>query len=84
VGLYTELFYAIIPTLFLCILLICYPYILLHLVTLLMFYILVYYIHVVGSCSGSLAVIKYRVLLPEHLIMWSNTHSWVRWHHEQH
>jgi len=30
VGLYTELFYAIIPTLFLCILLICYPYIFLH------------------------------------------------------
>ena len=30
VGLYTELFYAIIPTLFLCFLLICYPYILLH------------------------------------------------------
>ena len=29
-GLYTELFYAIIPTLFLCFLLICYPYILLH------------------------------------------------------
>jgi len=28
--LYTELFYAIIPTLFLCILLICYPYILWH------------------------------------------------------
>ena len=28
--LYTELFYAIIPTLFLCFLLICYPYILLH------------------------------------------------------
>ena len=26
----TELFYAIIPTLFLCFLLICYPYILLH------------------------------------------------------
>jgi len=26
--LYTELFYAIIPTLFLCFLLICYPYIL--------------------------------------------------------
>jgi len=25
--LYTELFYAIIPTLFLCFLLICYPYI---------------------------------------------------------
>jgi len=25
-----ELFYAIIPTLFLCFLLICYPYILLH------------------------------------------------------
>jgi len=30
VGLYTELFYAIIPILFLCFLLICYPYILLH------------------------------------------------------
>jgi len=30
VGLYTELFYAIIPTLFLCFLLICYPYILLY------------------------------------------------------
>jgi len=30
VALYTELFYAIIPTLFLCFLLICYPYILLH------------------------------------------------------
>jgi len=31
VGLYTELFYAsIIPTLFLCFLLIGYPYILLH------------------------------------------------------
>ena len=30
VGLYTELFYAIIPTLFLCFLLICCPYILLH------------------------------------------------------
>jgi len=29
-GLYTELFYAIIPTLFPCFLLICYPYILLH------------------------------------------------------
>ena len=29
-GLYTELFYAIIPTLFLCFLLICYPYILLY------------------------------------------------------
>jgi len=28
--LYTEQFYAIIPTLFLCFLLICYPYILLH------------------------------------------------------
>jgi len=27
---YTELFYAIIPTLFLCFLLIYYPYILLH------------------------------------------------------
>jgi len=26
VGLYTELFYAIIPTLFPCLLLICYPY----------------------------------------------------------
>ena len=31
VGLYTELFYAIIPTLFLCFLLICYPYNLLFL-----------------------------------------------------
>ena len=30
VGLCTELFYAMIPTLFLCFLLICYPYILLH------------------------------------------------------
>jgi len=30
VGLYTELFYAIIPTLFLSFLLICYPYNLLH------------------------------------------------------
>jgi len=30
VGLYTELFYAIIPTLFLCFLLICYTYISLH------------------------------------------------------
>jgi len=30
VGLYTEPFYAIIPTLFLCFLLICYPYISLH------------------------------------------------------
>jgi len=28
--LYTELLNAIIPTLFLCFLLICYPYILLH------------------------------------------------------
>jgi len=39
VGLCTELFYAIIPTLFLCFLLIWYPYI--HLVTFLMFFILV-------------------------------------------
>jgi len=31
VGLYTELFYAIIPTLFLCFLLISYRYISLHL-----------------------------------------------------
>jgi len=38
-GLCTELFYAIIPTLFLCFLLICYPYILLHLM---FFFILVY------------------------------------------
>ena len=30
VGLYTELFYALIPTLFLCFLHICYLYILLH------------------------------------------------------
>jgi len=30
VELYTELFYVIIPTLFLCLLLICYPYISLH------------------------------------------------------
>ena len=30
VELYTELFYAIISTLSLCFLLICYPYILLH------------------------------------------------------
>jgi len=30
VGLYTELFYAIVSTLFPCFLLICYPYILLH------------------------------------------------------
>jgi len=30
VELYTELFYAIIPTLFLCFALICYPYISLH------------------------------------------------------
>jgi len=30
VELCTEPFYAIIPTLFLCFLLICYPYILLH------------------------------------------------------
>jgi len=30
VGLYTELFYAIIPTLFLCFWLIRYPYIMLH------------------------------------------------------
>ena len=30
VGLCIELFYAIIPTLFLCFLLICYPYVLLH------------------------------------------------------
>jgi len=30
VELCTELLYAIIPTLFLCFLLICYPYILLH------------------------------------------------------
>ena len=30
VELCTELFYVIIPTLFLCFLLICYPYILLH------------------------------------------------------
>ena len=30
VRLYTELFYAIMPTLYLCFLLICYPYILLH------------------------------------------------------
>jgi len=29
-GLYSELLYAIIPTLFLCFLPICYPYILLH------------------------------------------------------
>jgi len=29
-GLHTELFYAIVPTLFLCFLLICYPYNLLH------------------------------------------------------
>ena len=35
----TELFYAIIPTLFLCFLLICHPYILLHF---LVFFILVY------------------------------------------
>jgi len=40
VGLYTELFYAIIPTLFLCFLLVCYPYILYFL----MFLILVFYI----------------------------------------
>jgi len=40
VGLYTELFYTIIPTLFLCFLLICYPY------TFLMFFILVMYIGV--------------------------------------
>jgi len=38
VGLYTELFYAIIPTLFLCFLLICY------LVTFLMFLFLLAYI----------------------------------------
>jgi len=38
--LYTELFYAIIPTLFLCFLLICYPYILLHFNV--FFFILVY------------------------------------------
>jgi len=30
VVLHTELYYAIIPTLFLCFLLICCPYILLH------------------------------------------------------
>ena len=29
-GLCTEQFFAVIPTLFLCFLLICYPYILLH------------------------------------------------------
>jgi len=40
VGLCTELFCAIIPTLFLCFLLISYPYI--HLVTFLMFFILVH------------------------------------------
>ena len=39
VELRTELFYAIIPTFFLCFLLICYPYIS---VTFLMFFILVY------------------------------------------
>jgi len=48
VGLYTELFYAIIPTLFLCILLICYPYIF---VTFLMFFILVTIMYVLGDTS---------------------------------
>ena len=40
VWLYTELFYAVIPTLLLCFLLICYPYILLR--TFLMFFSLVH------------------------------------------
>ena len=39
-GLYTELFYAIIPTLFLCFLLICYPYILLHFNVFLFLYVI--------------------------------------------
>ena len=43
VGLYTELFYAIIPTLLPCFLLICYPYILLA--TFLMFSSLVIYMY---------------------------------------
>ena len=38
VELCTELIYAIIPTLFLCFLLICYPYILLHFLRLLFLY----------------------------------------------
>jgi len=51
VELCTELFYAIIPTLFLCSMLICYPYLVsmlyadllsLHLFTFLMFFILVH------------------------------------------
>ena len=74
VGLYTELCYAIIPTptLFLCFLLICYPYMLLHV---LFFFILVEK----DSCRGAaylfvfdhplfLVSVLFAVLLSLHLV----------------
>jgi len=64
VGLYTELFYAIIPTLFLCFLLICYPYILLH------FYYVFYSCLLVKSESRQKL---YLILKPEPLDIMSCT-----------
>ena len=59
VGLYAELFYATIPTLFLCFLLICYHY------TFLMVFILVVSIDLVALC----------VLLDGLASSWSNSHT---------
>jgi len=61
VGLYTELFYAIIPTLFLCFLLICYPYILSHFIA---FYSRLLYDHVASSIVGSSSIIQWSCNLP--------------------
>ena len=60
VGLYAELFYATIPTLFLCFLLICYHY------TFLMVFILVVSIDLVALCV--LPTVLYTYIRPENII----------------
>jgi len=76
VELCTELFYAIIPTLFLWFLLICYP---LHLVTFLMFFILVqvtFFLAADAYLSRSLSSITEQQVSPHRLSMqyWLKNH----------
>jgi len=65
VGLYTELFYAIIPTLFSCSLWICYPYISLHFKC---FYSICVLLLAAGGClSWSLPSITEQQVCPHRL-----------------
>ena len=58
-GLYTELFYAIIHTLLLCFLLICYPYILVTLIFDVFFFILVHFTLFSSRCMLELKFADY-------------------------